>query len=122
VGEEIDAEDWWEELGGGQTEPVRSQVKEESLGEGLGGVLDFEGDLSLEGGLKQHCKIAAGKVESGEKEKLGRMESWTTCHYDGTNCQDQEVCKDQKYCFQAIVIDCLACTEAKWCCSNRLVA
>jgi hypothetical protein len=26
VGEEIDVEDWQEELGGGQTEPVRSQV------------------------------------------------------------------------------------------------
>jgi hypothetical protein len=30
VGEEIDVEDWQEELGGGQTEPVRSQVREES--------------------------------------------------------------------------------------------
>jgi hypothetical protein len=48
VGEEIGVEDWWEEeLGGGQTEPVRSQVREESLGEGLGRVLDFEGGLSL---------------------------------------------------------------------------
>jgi hypothetical protein len=28
VGEEIDVEDWQEELGGGQTEPMRSQVKE----------------------------------------------------------------------------------------------
>jgi hypothetical protein len=27
VGEDIDVEDWWEELGGGQTEPVRSQEK-----------------------------------------------------------------------------------------------
>jgi hypothetical protein len=26
MGEEIDVEDWQEELGGGQTEPVRSQV------------------------------------------------------------------------------------------------
>jgi hypothetical protein len=26
VGEEIDVEDWHEELGSGQTEPVRSQV------------------------------------------------------------------------------------------------
>jgi hypothetical protein len=24
VGEEIDVEHWWEELGGGQTEPMRS--------------------------------------------------------------------------------------------------
>jgi hypothetical protein len=31
VEEEIDVEDWWEEdLGGGQTEPVRSQVREKS--------------------------------------------------------------------------------------------
>jgi hypothetical protein len=28
VREEIDVEDWQEELGGGQTEPVRSQVRE----------------------------------------------------------------------------------------------
>jgi hypothetical protein len=28
VGEEIDVEDWQEELGGGQTKPVRSQVRE----------------------------------------------------------------------------------------------
>jgi hypothetical protein len=44
VGEEIDIEDWWEEeLEGGQTEPMRSQVREE----GVGRVLDFEGGLSL---------------------------------------------------------------------------
>jgi hypothetical protein len=30
VGEEIDVEDLWEELGGGQMEPVRSQVRKES--------------------------------------------------------------------------------------------
>jgi hypothetical protein len=30
VGEEIDVEDCEEKLGGGQTEPVRSQVREES--------------------------------------------------------------------------------------------
>jgi hypothetical protein len=48
VGEEIGVEDWWEEeLGGGQTEPVRSQVREGFLGEGLGKVLDFEGGLLL---------------------------------------------------------------------------
>jgi hypothetical protein len=47
VGEEIDVEDWQEELGGGQTEPVRSQVREESSGEGSGGVLNLEGGLSL---------------------------------------------------------------------------
>jgi hypothetical protein len=47
VGEEIDVEDWQEELGGGQMEPVRSQVREDSSGEGSGGVLDFEGGLLL---------------------------------------------------------------------------
>jgi hypothetical protein len=26
--EEIYVKDWWEEMGGGQTEPMRSQVKE----------------------------------------------------------------------------------------------
>jgi hypothetical protein len=82
VGEEIDVEDWREEeLGGGQTEPVRSQVKEESSGEGSGRVLNFQGYLSL-------AKIGAGRVNSREKEKLGRMEFWTTCHCDGRNCQD----------------------------------
>jgi hypothetical protein len=49
VGEEIDVEDWQEELGGRQTEPVRSQVREESSeGVSVGGRdTDFEGDLSL---------------------------------------------------------------------------
>jgi hypothetical protein len=48
AGEEIDVVYWWEEeLGGGQTEPVRSQVREGFLGEGLGKVLDFEGGLLL---------------------------------------------------------------------------
>jgi hypothetical protein len=47
VGEEIEVEDQREELGGGQMEPMRSQVREESSGEGSGGVLDFDGGLSL---------------------------------------------------------------------------
>jgi hypothetical protein len=48
VGEEIDVEDWQEEeLGGRQTEPVRSQVKEESSGEGSGRILNFEEGLPL---------------------------------------------------------------------------
>jgi hypothetical protein len=47
VGEEIGVEDWREEeLGDEQREPVRSQVREESLGKGLGGVLNFKGSLS----------------------------------------------------------------------------
>jgi hypothetical protein len=61
VGEEIDVEDWREELGGGQMEPVRSQIREESSGEGSGGVLNSEGwgvvavkkDLNSVTGLKQ---------------------------------------------------------------------
>jgi hypothetical protein len=61
-------------------------------------------------------------VESREKGKLGQMEFRITWHYNGRNCQELEVCEDQKYHFQAIVIDCLACTEAKWCCSNKSVA
>jgi hypothetical protein len=49
VGEEIDVEDWQEALGSGQTESVRSQVREKSPGEGsVGGRdTDFEGFLSL---------------------------------------------------------------------------
>jgi hypothetical protein len=49
VEEEIEVEDWWEELGGGQTEPMRSQVREESFeGSSMGGRdTDFEGGLSL---------------------------------------------------------------------------
>jgi hypothetical protein len=47
AGEEIEAEDWREELGGGNTEPMRSQVREESSGEGSRGVLDFKGSLLL---------------------------------------------------------------------------
>jgi hypothetical protein len=74
VGEEIDIEDWWEELGGGQTEPVRSQVGEESPGESSVGqrVTDFEGGLChRQGGFEQHYSIGAGKVQSREKGKLG---------------------------------------------------
>jgi hypothetical protein len=48
VGEEIDVEDWQEEeLGGRQTGSMRSQVREESSGEGSGKVLNFDEDLSL---------------------------------------------------------------------------
>jgi hypothetical protein len=47
VSEEIEVEDWWEELGGGEMESVRSQVREESSGEGSAGVLNFESSLSL---------------------------------------------------------------------------
>jgi hypothetical protein len=42
VGEEIDVEDWWEELGSGQTEPLRSQVREESSEGGLVGGRDTD--------------------------------------------------------------------------------
>jgi hypothetical protein len=42
VGEEVDVEDRQEELGGGQTEPVRSQVREESPGEGSVGRRDTD--------------------------------------------------------------------------------
>jgi hypothetical protein len=65
VGEEIDVEDWWEELGGGQTEPVRSQVREFSD-------IEFErGVCCWQGGFEQHYKTGAGRVESREKGKLG---------------------------------------------------
>jgi hypothetical protein len=47
-------------------------------------------------------------VERGEKEKLGCMEFWITCHYGGRNCQDLKVYENQKYHFQTIGIDCLA--------------
>jgi hypothetical protein len=49
VGEEIDVEDWQEELRGGHTEPVRLRVKEEySEGGSVGGRdTEFEGGLSL---------------------------------------------------------------------------
>jgi hypothetical protein len=84
---------------------------------------DFKrGVCCWQGGLEQHYKIGAERVESREKGKLGQMEFQITCHFDGRNCQDLEVCEDQKYHFQAIVIDCLVCTEAKQCCSNKSVA
>jgi hypothetical protein len=97
-------------------------IRAESSGKGLGGVLDFKGVCHWQGRFEQCWKIGARSVKSREKEKLGFMLSRTTCHYDGRNCQDLEVCEDQRYHFQAIVIDCLACTEAKWCCSNISVA
>jgi hypothetical protein len=42
VGEENDVEERQEELGRGQTEPVRSQVREESPGEGSVGRRDTD--------------------------------------------------------------------------------
>jgi hypothetical protein len=49
IREDIDVEDWQGELGGRQTEPMRSQVREESSeGGSVGGKdTDFEGVLSL---------------------------------------------------------------------------
>jgi hypothetical protein len=41
-------------------------------------------------------------VESGEKEKLGNMEFWMTCHCDGRNCQDLEVCEDKSTIFKPL--------------------
>jgi hypothetical protein len=69
VGEEIDVEDWWEELGDGQTEPVRSQVREESSGEGSGRVLNFEGGgvYHWQGGFERHYKIGAERVKNRKK-------------------------------------------------------
>jgi hypothetical protein len=43
VGEDIDVEDWQEELGGGQTEPMRSQVRVQWDGE----TQTLKGGLSL---------------------------------------------------------------------------
>jgi hypothetical protein len=51
-GEEIEVEDWWEELGGGQTEPVKSQVREESY-EGV----QWERDTDFEQGLSLARRI-----------------------------------------------------------------
>jgi hypothetical protein len=47
VGEEIDVEDWQEELGGGQTEPVRSQVREETSEGSLVGGRDTDSEEVL---------------------------------------------------------------------------
>jgi hypothetical protein len=72
VGEEIDVEDWREELGGGQTEPMRSQEREESSEGGSVGRrdTDFGGEgCHWQGGFEQHYKIGAGRVES-KKESL----------------------------------------------------
>jgi hypothetical protein len=82
----------------------------------------LRGVCCWQGGFEQHYKMGTGKAESREKGKLECMESQTTFHCAGRNCQDLEVCENQKYHFQAIVIDCLACMEAKQCCSNRSVA
>jgi hypothetical protein len=45
--EKTDAQDQWEGLGGGQTESMRSQVKEEFSEEGSRRVLNSEGGLLL---------------------------------------------------------------------------
>jgi hypothetical protein len=89
VGEEIEVEDQWEELDDGQTEPMRSQVREEtSEGDSVGGKdTDFgRGGCHWQGGFEQHYKIGTGRVESRENEKLGQMESQITCHCNDRNC------------------------------------
>jgi hypothetical protein len=57
VGKEIEVEDQREELGGGQTEPMRSQVREgSSEGSSVGGRdTDFEGGIChWQGVFEQH--------------------------------------------------------------------
>jgi hypothetical protein len=78
----------------------------------------LRGVCCWQGGFEQHYKIGAGRVESREKGKLGQMEFQIICHCDGRNCQDLEEHENQKYRFQAIMNDYLACTEAKRYCNN----
>jgi hypothetical protein len=68
----------------------------------------LRGVYPWQGAFEWHYKIGAERVESRGEEKLGCMESWTTCHCNGRNCQDLKVYENQKYHFQAIVTDCLA--------------
>jgi hypothetical protein len=101
VGKEIEVGDGQEELGGGQTEPMRTQIREESS-EGVqreGETQTLRGFCHWQGGFEWRYKIGAGRVESREKGKLGQMEFQITCLCDGRNCQDLEVCEDQKYYF-----------------------
>jgi hypothetical protein len=71
VGEEIDVEDWREELGGGQTEPMKSQVREESSGEGSGGVLVFEGGfVTGNKDLNSITRLEQGGSRAERKESL----------------------------------------------------
>jgi hypothetical protein len=56
-----------------------------------------------QGGFEQRYKIGAGRVESRKKEKLGQKEFWTSCHCDGRNCQDLEVCENQSLRFYIIL-------------------
>jgi hypothetical protein len=73
VGEEIDVEDWREELGGGQTEPMRSQVREESSEGGSVGGRDTDLGRVVSGkeDLNSITRLEQGGVENREKGKLG---------------------------------------------------
>jgi hypothetical protein len=70
VGEEVDVEDWWEKLGGRQTEPVRSQVMEESSGDGSGGVLNVEGFVTGKKDLNGIIRLELGGSRAERKKSL----------------------------------------------------
>jgi hypothetical protein len=73
VGEEIEVEDWREELGGGQTKPMRSQVREESPGEdSVGGRdTDFErGFVTGKEDLNNITGLEQGGLRAERKESL----------------------------------------------------
>jgi hypothetical protein len=70
LGEEIKVEDWWEELGGGQTEPMRSHVREESAGEGTGGVLDLGGVVAGKEDLNSIIGLEQGGLRVEKEESL----------------------------------------------------
>jgi hypothetical protein len=72
VGEEIDVKDKQEEeLEGGQTETMRSQVREESSGDGLGRVLDFEeGFVAGKEDLNSVTRLEQGESRAGRKKSL----------------------------------------------------
>jgi hypothetical protein len=76
VGEEIDVEDWWEELGGGQTEPVRSQVREASSegGSVAGRDTDFEGGfVTGKEDFNSITRLEQGRLRAERKKSL---EEW----------------------------------------------
>jgi hypothetical protein len=74
VGEEIEVGDRQEELGGGKTEPMRSQVREESLGEGSVGGRDTDfGDRGVVTGKEDFnsvTRLEQGGLKAERKESL----------------------------------------------------
>jgi hypothetical protein len=76
VGEEINVEDRQEELGGGQREPVRSQVREESSEGGSVGGRDIEFEEGVVSGKEYFKSITRAEQGGSRAERKESLDEW----------------------------------------------